>query len=217
MIRRPFKRFQININQSCFGNLSKPFRCPEFGLAFVFSGVQRSAVPSRLERPLGRFWFPVVRSVLRNGFSSELAFEGFRASVGAFLASRFLSLSYCRFRILWFSCIGWALLWFPVFVGDLPVNENLAKNNVVHFLAKFRPTSSLKKMSGTQRLHEFPSFWNGLPSRVVSEAPLAARKAFEVKSCLVPFSWLERPLGRRFRFNRLSAWCSSIRNSVSFI
>ena len=54
-----------------------------------------------------------------------------------------------------------------------------------------------RKMCRAQRLHENPSFWNGLPSRVVSEAPLAARKAFEVKSRLVPFSWLERPLGRR--------------------
>ena len=44
-----------------------------------------------------------------------------------------------------------------------------------------------RKMCRAQRLHENPSFWNGLPSRVVSEAPLAARKAFKVKYRLVSF------------------------------
>ena len=44
-----------------------------------------------------------------------------------------------------------------------------------------------RKMCRAQRLHENPSLWNGLPSRVVSEAPLAARKAFKVKYRLVSF------------------------------
>ena len=105
-------------------------------------------------------------------------FGGFRASAGAFLASRFLSLSYRRFQIPWFSCIGWALLWFPVDVGHLPVIENLAKKtsfifwpnfvrrvlskkcrelngctNSLLFETAFRPARSRR----LRRLHEKPS------------------------------------------------------------
>ena len=54
-------------------------------------------------------------------------FEGFAASVGSLWYRGSCRHLFVVILFLWFSCIGWAFFWSPVFVGDLPVNGNLAK------------------------------------------------------------------------------------------